>query len=295
VVHMLSAATVLAGHVFLTYKQAPNYAVKIPNNAGAAFRSVLLLWMLSTAVYAGKAHDASPVAAQAVVNTIAAVHIALLVGYLLDRVYNVKVANSPISMLSHILLALVGSASGCGYTTVGGAMFTSIVVVLVTKLIARYALSDGIVPHDPLNVTTIHGIGGTVGFIMTGITSYAFINPDGRNGLTYGAVGLIRVQVAAALALWACAFAAVLVLLYLCDLIVPLSAYTDGKRVLAPSFVHITPPPPAPVAKPEAIHDEPTEAADLTEQEKFEMQREASLYRKLSRYFSSQRGDSFMR
>lgn len=298
--HVLSSATLVASHAFLTYKKAPNYAVKIPNNANGAFRSVLLLWMLWTFVQAGKAHDAGPVAAQAVVNSLVAVQTSLLVGYCVDSAYDVKLAKAPISMLSHILLGLVGISAGSGYTTVGGAMFTAIVVVLVSKLAGRYCLSDGIVPHDPLDILTIHGIGGTVGFVMTGVTSYAFINPTSSNGLTYGAVGLVRMQVAATLALWGCTVLAVLVLLFICDFVVPISAYTDSSRVFAPPITHATPASPDFLLKSDAQTEGYEYSAhpgmvDVTDDEMHEIQRDASLYRKLSRYFSSRRQGSIHR
>jgi hypothetical protein len=177
-------------------------------------------------------------------------------------------------------------------------MFTAVVTVLVTKLVARYALKDGVEPHDPLDVTTIHGIGGSVGFLMTGITSYVFINPAGANGLTYGAVGLVHLQVAALVTLWACVVPAVFVLLYLCDLVVPISASTDTQRVFKPVVT---------CALPKEVSTEPTTRAQrrrqlqqqqqrsnaaVTEEEDWELEREKSLYRKLSRYFSSKRADS---
>jgi Amt family ammonium transporter len=291
VVHLLASATILAAHLFLNRRGAPNYAVKIPNNVHAAFRSVLLVWFLWLGVNAGKAHDAGPVAAQAMVNTIASVQTALLVGYALDRAYDTKLANSAVSMLSHILLGLVGITAGCGYTTAGGAMITAVATVVVTKLVARYALDDGIVPHDPLDILTIHGIGGTVGFVMTGVTSFAFINPEGADGLINGAQHLIRMQVAAALALWACSVAAVLALLFLCDYFVPLSYYTDTERVMSPTITYI-PPPPVKTAKPiggGAADMQGGSGGDSSAQaavEREELEREVSLYRKISTYFS---------
>lgn len=286
VVNMLASVTVLAAHVFLDYKKAPNYAVKIPNNTGEAFKSVLVTWFLWLGLSAGKAHDASPVAAQAIVNTIAAVQVSILFGYLLDCLYSDKLANSPVSMLSSILLGLVAVTPVCGFTTVGGAMFVTVTTVLFTKLIARYALDDGTQPNDPLNLLTIHGIGGSIGFLMTGISSYAFINPAGFNGLTYGDFEPIRMHTAATLALWSCAFLAVLVVLFVCDLIVPISCQEDTERVFAPTLSYITPQAEVQLRPKKVPGAGDSQAGDDEEEDERELEREASLYRKLSRYFS---------
>lgn len=291
VVNILSSATVLASHTFLDFVKAPNYSVKIPNNTQEAFRSALVLWFLWCGLLAGKAHDAGPVAAQAVVNSVAAVQAAVLVGYLQDRLYSRELADAPVSMLSHVLLGLAAVTPVCGYTSVGGAMFVSVVTVLVVKLVGRYFLSDGVAANDPLNITTIHGIGGTVGFIMTGVSSYSFINPTAFDGLTAGHQKPIRMHMAATLALWACIFAATLMLHFLCNLVVPISSAVTTDRVFLPSFTHEAPR----YAGLHAAGKEGKEGKEgsggldrmpVDEQDRFELAREISLYRKLSRYFS---------
>lgn len=284
VVNILSSATVVASHVFLDFVKAPNYSVMIPNNTQEALGSALVLWFLWCGLLAGKAHDAGPVAAQAVVNSVAAVQVAVLVGYLQDSLFGRELADAPVSMLSNVLLGLAAVTPVCGYTSVGGAMFASVVTVLVAKLAGRYLLKDGVAANDPLNITTIHGIGGTVGFVMTGISSYSFIDPAAFNGLTASHQKPIRMHVAAAVALWACIFAATLVVHFLCDLVVPISSTVTTDRVFLPSFTHEAP-----------RYSELSEAGKdsggldrvpVDEHDRFELAREISLYRKLSRYFS---------
>lgn len=300
VVHMLVSATVLAMHLFLTHKDAPNYSVKIPNNSQSALYSALLIWFLSVAMYAGKSHDASPVAAQALVNTFVAVQISVLVGYLVDLCYNREVADTPVSMVNSIMLGLVSAAPGCGYSTVGGAMVSAVVTSIFTKLFARLLLRDGVDPHDPLDVLTIHGIGGSVGFIMTAFTSYAFINPAAENGYFYGVVGLARIQLAGALVMWACAFLAVLILIFLCDLVVPLSGYTDTERVFSPTLSNATPQM-QPEQLPELQHTplmrlsvDGRSSKPFSPEDQYALERDVSLYKKLSHYFGSQRESSMV-
>lgn len=280
VVNMLASATIVASNVFLDLIKAPNYSVKIPNDAQDSLRSALLLWLLWVGLLAGKAHDASPVAAQAVVNSIAAVQVAVLLGYLQDRLYSRQLADAPISMLSNILLGLAAVTPVCGDTSVGGAMFVSVVTVLVSKLAGRHVLGDGVAVNDPLNITTIHGIGGTVGFIMTAVSSYSFINPAALDGLTAGHQKPIRMHVAAALALWVCIFVATLVLHFLCNFIVPISSTVATDRVFLPVLTHDIP------LRPDSSDLKEASTFLAEEHDRTELAREISLYRKLSRYFS---------
>ena len=296
VVNILSSATIVAGSAFLAYKGVPDLAVKIPQHSGRALSSALLVWLLWIGLAAGKAHDAGPVAAQAVVNTIAAVQASILFGYLFDRSFaGQELADSPVSMLSHILLGLVAITPGCGYTTVGGAMFISVTTVGAVKVVARYVLQDGVAVHDPLNCLTAHGIGGTMGFLMTAVSSYSFINPDALNGLTYGDQTPARMHVAVALALWGSICAAVLVLMFLCDLVVPISVQTDSsERLFVPIISHATPV----VAVQQSRIGGGVGGGEWAEEEKnnnstsrsaeddFVLAREVSLYKKLSKYFT---------
>ena len=286
VVNILASATILASNVFLDFVNAPNYGVKIPNNSTEALKSALVLWFLWFGLLAGKAHNAGPVAAQAVVNTIASVQVAVLFGYLQDRLCGGQpLAEASTSMLNNVLLGLVAVTPVCGYTTVGGAMCVTVVTVLCTKLIARYLLKDGLAVNDPLDITTVHGVGGTIGFLMTAIFSYSFINPAALDGLTLGEQHPIRMHTAAALALWGCIFLATFVLHFLCDLLVPISAHVTTDRVFLPYITQ------------DAVHHSTFEesvnkgGADglgehLDEEGKYNLAREISLYRKLSRYFS---------
>jgi ammonium transporter, Amt family len=286
VVHLLSSATLLSMTAFLNHQKVANYAVKIPDNNRSALLGSLLVWLLYFGLSVGKAHDASPVAAQALVNTVAAVQVSILTGFLLDSCFSARLARSPISMVNSVLLGLVSVSALSGYTTVGGALFSAVVTSLVVKLVARYLLADGVDEHDPLNCVTVHGVGGTVAFLMAAVSSYRFVNPAAQDGLTHGgAHQAMQMHVAAALALWACVCLAVLCLLFLCDLVVPLNPKVGTERVFLPNITGDLPAEslaPAHAAGPEGA----------PEQRAYELERDVSLYKKLSRYFSSNRSFS---
>ncbi|MGH8245850.1 MAG: ammonia channel protein, partial [Gammaproteobacteria bacterium] len=53
---------------------------------------------------------------------------------------------------------------------------------------------------DSLDVVGVHAVGGTWGALATGVFASKLINPAGADGLIYGNIGLLKVQLIAVLA-----------------------------------------------------------------------------------------------
>jgi len=240
VINVLTSASILACDVFLDWKGVPAFAVKIPRDKSKALRSTLLVWMLWFGLTVGRAYNAGTVAAQAVVNTVVAVQTSILFGYCMDCAYGME--KSSVSLLSNILVGLVAITPAAGYTTAGGAMVIAVVTSLSSKLVGRYLLDDGVQADDPLDTLTVHGIGGSVGYALTGAASYKFINPDNAvNGAFYGNIYPFLMHLLAVVLVWILTFVGVLALIYLTDLVVPVSAQVESSIVYRPPFSHITP------------------------------------------------------
>jgi len=47
---------------------------------------------------------------------------------------------------------------------------------------------------DSLDVVGIHGVGGIIGLIATGLFASTLVNPDGRNGLFFGNPSQVGIQ-----------------------------------------------------------------------------------------------------
>jgi len=102
---------------------------------------------------------------------------------------------------------LIGGAAGC-------------VCFLAVILRAKSTVDDS------LDVFGVHGTGGTLGALMTGLFAQKAINAAGADGLFFGNASLFGAQVVAVLATWAYAGAVTYVLLRVLDL-------TMGLRVNA--------------------------------------------------------------
>ena len=74
---------------------------------------------------------------------------------------------------------------------------------------------------DSLDVIGIHGTGGIIGSILTGIFASVVINPDGADGLLYGSRELFNAQITASIASILFAFFGTLLVLYITNKILP--------------------------------------------------------------------------
>ncbi len=223
VVHMLSAITILVGNFFLDHVKA-----KVPpafhgvSDYKKVLTSTAMVWILWFGINAGKAHNAGPVAAQSIVNTIGATTSALLTWYMLDAFWNVPF--TVVSIFNAVMVGVISVTPASGFVTVGGAMVVAIFSVFTTQVLARGFLKQGIEAGQPLSIATLHGVAGTAGFLATAVLSYSFVNSDAFNGLTFGRGLPLAHHIAATLALWAVLSIAVGLCFFLSNLVVPIAA-----------------------------------------------------------------------
>src|SRR5579862_4916654 len=84
---------------------------------------------------------------------------------------------------------------------------------------------------DALDVFPVHGIGGTVGALLTGVFATTAINAAGANGLAYGNPKQLLIQLVAVTASWAYTAVATFVILKIVMLVVPLRVSAREERL----------------------------------------------------------------
>jgi len=225
-VHILATITALVLHGILGKDAIPKSG-KVAEPEKALF-AAFIVWFLWFGFNSGKAHDASSVAAQSIVNTIAATMTGILCMFFYNLIFE-KTTNS-VTVVYAILISLIGITPASGFVTVGGAMVISIFVYFFTIIVAQFLIGEGYEENDPISVVTLHGIAGTVGFLWTAILSYRFINPAGHNGLTFGRGIPLAYHISFTLALYAVATISCVMLAFTCNLIVPI-----GEGVIPPT------------------------------------------------------------
>jgi Amt family ammonium transporter len=249
VVHVLSSATAISLHLVLGKDEIPKAGVVA--NPEKALYLTFVVWFLWFGFNAGKAHDASSVAAQSVVNTIAATMSSILMSFFYNLVLEKPV--TPVSLSNAVLIGLVSITSASGYVTVGGAMCIAVFTYLFTAIVAQFFIGEGFNAHESFSTLTIHAVAGSVGFLWTAIISYHMVNTNGYNGLTAGRGIPIAYQIAALLAVWVCSFLSTFALAWIINLVSPLKntqSYendykqpiedVDGKEIHNESAVELT-------------------------------------------------------
>eukprot|EP01032_Pedospumella_encystans_P014241 gene14241-16371_t len=219
VVHLLGAHTAFCAHFFLGRdKRAP---LAVTRDASATLKAVFIVWFLWFGFSAGKAHSAGPVAAQSVVNVIAATLASVLSSFFYELIFERDI--TPVSVSTAVLLGLVGIAPASGYVTVGGAMVIGIATYLVTITVANQINHEGTESNVGISIETLHGVGGATGFLATAILSYKFINPDAFNGATWGNGWPILYHFILLCLFYVSTTVVNAIILFVCDKIVPLA------------------------------------------------------------------------
>lgn len=218
VVHITGAITAMVLH-FVVGKDASAKPGKVANPDGALFAGIIV-WFLWFAYAAGKAHDASSVAAQSIVNTIAASMTGVVMSFFVNLI--MEKPTTSVSLLYGFLIPLVAISPASGYVTVGGAMVISTFTYLFTTFFAQIILGEGLQVDQGYSVISVHAIAGTVGFLGTAILEYDFINPVGFNGLTAGKGTPLAWHIVALLCLWSTVFISATIIAMLCNVLVPI-------------------------------------------------------------------------
>jgi Amt family ammonium transporter len=219
VVHILSAAAALAAAIALGKRRGHGSEKMAPNNLPLTVLGAGILWFGWFGFNAGSALGVNAIAGSAFLNTHIATAAALLLWVTTEKLH----AGKP---------TVLGAASGAVAGLVAitpAAGFVEPWAALVIGGIAGIACYFGLFIKtklgfdDALDVVGIHGVGGTVGALLTGVFASPAINEYA--GLLYGNAGQMWPQVVGIAAAWVFSFVVSFVLLKI------VGAFTGGLRV----------------------------------------------------------------
>jgi Amt family ammonium transporter len=220
VVHITSGVSALVFALYLGKRKGIGTEALRPNNLVLAVVGACLLWVGWFGFNAGSALAASSLATSAFVATHFATAAAALTWILIEWVKNGK--PSVLGAISGAVAGLVAITPASGFVKPMPAMLigaaASVVCFLMVSLVKNKFGYD-----DALDAFGIHGIGGTVGAILTGVFATREIN-DLLNGKPMGAVDgnsgqILNNTIGAAIA-WGLGIVGTLVILKICDAIV---------------------------------------------------------------------------
>ena len=193
VVHVNAGIAALVGALILGKRHAKAI---IPGNLTLVVTGAGLLWFGWFGFNAGSALAANGLAGAAFINTNTAAAAAALAWMFTEWMHSGK--PTVLGLASGAVGGLVAITPAAGFVNIGG----SIVIGILAGVVPFYAVAK-LKPllgyDDTLDAFGIHGIGGTLGALLTGVFADPAINEAGK-GLLYGNPGQLWTQTIAVLA-----------------------------------------------------------------------------------------------
>src|SRR5215207_1341941 len=189
VVHVNAAVAALAAAVVIGKRQEYPSSSLVPHNVPFVLLGAGLLWFGWFGFNAGSALAASPIAGLAFVTTMLAPAATLVAWTFLDLMRSGK--PTAVGAATAIVVGLVAITPAAGFISPMSAIALGAIAAVPSYLAliirARTSLDDS------LDVVAAHGVGGTVGAILTGVFAEKSINGV-FDGLIAGNPGQVAIQ-----------------------------------------------------------------------------------------------------
>ncbi len=216
----LVCALVIGKRVNYPREKAPPHNLTMTVTGGG------LLWFGWFGFNAGSALGANPLAALALVTT----HVSASAAALSWVVVEWKHRGRPtmFGFVSGLVAGLVAITPAAGYVTVGSSMLIGLAAGAVCY--AAVLLKERWHYDDSLDAFGVHGVGGILGALLTGVFATKAMNADGADGLLAGNPVQFAKQAAAVVIVGAYSAALTWVLLKVVDKVVGLRVSEDDER-----------------------------------------------------------------
>jgi ammonium transporter, Amt family len=228
VVHVSSGISALVCALILGKRRGYGREPMPPHNLTFTVLGAALLWFGWFGFNAGSALGANELAVSAFIATNTAAAAAGLIWMGLEW----KLTGKPTILggATGAVAGLVGITPAAGFVSPLSAIAIGAVVsmvcytaVAVVKLKLAY--------DDSLDAFGVHGVGGTVGALLTGLFAQKIINPAGNNGLFFGNPGQFGIQLLGVVVTMAYSVAVTFVILKVLDRIMGLRVQDEEEVI----------------------------------------------------------------
>ena len=230
VVHISSGVSALVCALYLGKRTGFPRQPMPPHSLVLSFIGACLLWVGWFGFNAGSALAASPLATSAFVATHFAAAAAALSWSAAEWIKNGRA--SALGGISGAVAGLVAITPAAGFVAPMPALGIGLVAGascywMVTRVKAIFGYDDA------LDAFGVHGVGGTIGALLTGVFASRVVNPIFGSGKAVGGIdghwGQVGNQLVGILIAWGFAFVGTLVLLKIVDLITGLRVTEDDE------------------------------------------------------------------
>lgn len=202
-----------------------------PHNVPYVLLGIGMLWFGWFGFNGGSALGSGALATVAVVTTMISAAAGGLTWTIMEWVLKGK--PTAVGIASGFLAGLVGITPAAGFVLPIGAMMIGSITAVCCFFAVSLRVKLGF--DDTLDTYPIHGLGGTVGAMLTGVFATKAVNAAGNDGLLFGNPGLLGIQFVGVLATYVFAavgtFVILKILAQFMELRVPSSAEDQGLDI----------------------------------------------------------------
>ena len=198
-----------------------------PHNLPLSVIGASLLWVGWFGFNAGSALAADGLATSAFVATNTATAAATLSWMAMDWIFRGK--PTVLGAASGAVAGLVAITPASGFVGPISAIWIGIAGGVVCSIAC--SLKPKLGYDDSLDVVGVHGMGGTVGALATGLFASKAVNPAGNDGLFFGNPGQLWIQFVAVIATWILAIVGTVVILSILKAIMGLRVTNEEETM----------------------------------------------------------------
>ena len=219
VVHVNAAMAALVAAIVVGNRQGYPSSSLIPHNVPFVLLGAGLLWFGWFGFNSGSALGASPIAGLAFVTTMLAPAATLVVWTLLDIMRLGKA--TAVGAATAIVVGLVAVTPAAGFVSPMNAILLGAIAAVPSYLGLIIRAKTNL--DDSLDVVAAHGVGGTVGALLTGVFAQKALNGV-QDGLLFGNPGQLGIQAVAVAGAAVYSAVGTFVLLKVIGIVMPLRA-----------------------------------------------------------------------
>jgi len=230
VVHVTSGVSALVTALYLGKRMGYPHTAMPPHSMVLSFIGACLLWVGWFGFNAGSALNSGPLATSAFVNTHFAAAAAAFGWVLAEWIHNGK--PTALGAISGAVAGLVAITPASGFVQPFSALLIGVLAGAFCSFMV-FEVKSRMGYDDSLDAFGVHGAGGTVGALLTGLFATKAINAAFGNGVPTGAMdghwGQLLNQVAGVAIAWTISILGTLVLLFLVDKMIGLRVSAEDE------------------------------------------------------------------
>jgi Amt family ammonium transporter len=228
VVHVTSGVSALVTAIYLGKRMGYPKIAMPPHSMVLSFIGACLLWVGWFGFNAGSALNSGPLATSAFINTHFAAAAAALGWTVTEWIHNGK--PTALGGISGAVAGLVAITPASGFVQPMSALLIGILAGIFCSFMV-FEVKSRLGYDDSLDAFGVHGAGGTLGALLTGIFAVSIINPAFGNdpsgkpvptGVLDGHWGQLGNQAAGVAVAWGISLVGTLVLLFVVDKVIGL-------------------------------------------------------------------------